>query len=209
MGYVSLTSYKTGKPLFAGFYPSTIACLEDAIRKETDLSYIDLSHQDLSNGNFDNACMPFARMIGANLSGANLSEACLANGLFHHADLYNTCLCYSDLRACDFTDCNFGGTDITGADISFSFFSTLSCFDLDFFNAAHMQGCIFLNTESEACEMSFRPIVVKGLLSTPMIIFDKQIKIGKTIFSKDIFPSLMQILEDAPLAIATDPIPKS
>lgn len=195
----SILSYKTNKELFAGNFPSMAACLEAAINKNLDLSYADLKQKNLINGNFDGAHMPYALFSGANLTGANMSEANLTGSIFDHSDLYNTCLCFTNLSKCDFRESNFGGTDISGANLSYSTFSTMSCLDLDFTMTENMNGCIYVNPTKEICSMSNRPIVIKGMLSTPIIIFDTMIKIGNTLFQKDIFPFLIRALEHTPL----------
>lgn len=195
MQYFSISSYKTGKDLFSGHFTSIIKCLEAAVEKNTNLSYADLRQKNLINGNFDGANMPYTLFSGSNLTGANLSEANLTGGIFDHTDLYNTCLCYSDLINCNFIDSNFGGTDIAGSDISYSKFSTFSCLDLNFTTTKNMIGCTYLSSSKEICEMSNRPIVIKGMLSSPIIVFDTTIKIGNMIFNKDIFPFLIQTLE--------------
>lgn len=182
---------------------SMAACLEAAVDQNTNLSHANLSQMNLANGNFDGAYMPYALFSGTNLTGANLSEATLNGSIFDHTDLYNTCLCYSNLSNCDFTDSNFGGTDIAGADISYSKFSALSCLDLHFTTTENMIGCTYVNTAMEVCSMSNRPVVIKGMLSTPIIIFDTMIKVGNTLFKKDIFPFLIRTLEHKPL-IDTD-----
>lgn len=208
MTYITLSSYKTRTPLFAGTYANITACLEAAIEQSINLNHIDLRHQNLSNGNFDGAYMPYADLTGANLSGANLSEAILNGGIFTNTDLYNTCLCYSDLQNCDFTSSNFGGTDICGANIDGSKFSTLSSLDLDFFSTGSMQGCCYVNDPLESCDMSCHPVVIKGLLSTPIVIFDNMIKISGSLFPKDIFPFLIQALEQQTIAHIPPPYTK-
>lgn len=185
MKYFALVTHAEKKELFSGYYKSLQECIEQAIGLGVNLARIDLKNRNLSGGNFDGACMPHAKLDGANLTGANLSEACLHGSSFRHASFYNTCLCYSDLRAADFRDSDFGGTDVTGADISFCRFSTLSCFDLSFTDAVNMLGCVFESPEGMACKMSQRPIVLKGIMNTPIVIMDQTIKIGASILNRE------------------------
>lgn len=190
MKQYDLTTHTEKRILFSGKYTDFRECLEHAISKNTDLSNINLRERNLSNGNFDGAYMPSAQFSGANLSGTNLSECCLHGSSFHHASLHNTCLCYSDLRACDFRDADFGATDISGADIGFSRFSTLSCFDLAFTDAQNMLGCAFESPEGHFCKMSRHPIVLRGILSTPIVIMDQTVKIGPNILSRETYEPL-------------------
>ncbi|MCB1782770.1 MAG: pentapeptide repeat-containing protein [Alphaproteobacteria bacterium] len=170
--------------IFEGQFASLTNCLEQAIRENTDLSHIDLKNKNLSGGNFDGAYMPGALLSGTNLTGANISECCLRGGVFHHASLYNTCLCETDLRACDFRDSNFGATDITGADISFSRFSTLSCFDLAFETTQNMLGCTFESPDGHKCKMSESPLILRGIMSSPIIVMDQTVRIGGDIWCR-------------------------
>lgn len=190
MKQYELVTHTEKRILFAGKYPDFRECLEHAITQNTDLANIDLREKNLSNGNFDGAHMPGALFIGTNLSGANLSESCLRGSSFHHASLHNACLCYSDLRACDFRDADFGATDIGNADIGFSRFSTLSCFDLAFTDAQNMLGCTFESPEGHFCKMSRHPIVLKGILNTPIVIMDQTVKIGPSILSRETYEPL-------------------
>lgn len=192
----SITTYTTGKTIYSGQHASFSACLEKAIHQELDLSYADLRYKNLSSGNFDSAHMPHANFSGANLTGANLSEANLKGSLFDQTDLYNTCLCYSNISYCDFINSNFGATDIGGADISHSVFSTLSCFDLDFMTAENMEGCMYINTNKERCAMNYHPLIIKGIFTSPIVIFDTTIKIGNNIFEKNVIPLLINTLEN-------------
>lgn len=196
MNSFSLFSTRSKTKIFSGLYPSFTACLEDAVLKNINLENIDLRHQNIVNANLDGAYMPMADFTGTNLSGANLSEAILQKSIFHHTALYNCCLCLSDLRYSNFTDADFGGTDISGADIRYSKFSTLSCLDLDFANVSMMEGCSFINIVGIACEMSNTPIVLKGILGSPIVIFDKSVKIGNEFFSTDIIPNVLNVIKN-------------
>lgn len=185
MEQYNLETHTDKKTIFSGTFKSWIDCLETAVERKIDLTNINLKNKNLSNGNFDGAFMPGACLKGTNLSGANLSESCLRGSIFHHASLYNTCLCEADLRACDFRDSNFGATDIAGADISFSRFSTLSCFDLSFAQTQSMLGCSFESSQGHKCKMSSHPIVLKGIINTPIVIMDQTVKIGQNILCRE------------------------
>lgn len=192
----NITNLKSGKTIFSGQYQSLNNCIEDAITKQIDLSYADFKYKNLSAGNFDSAHMPNADFTGANLSGANLSEANLKGSIFNQTDLYNTCFCYSDLSHCDFVNSNFGATDIGGANISYSIFSNLSCLELDFMSSENMKGCTYINTNKERCSMNYHPVIIKGIFTSPIIIFDTTIKIGNNIFEKNVIPLLINTIEN-------------
>lgn len=191
----SIRSYKNNRIIFSGNYTSITECIEDAIALNVDLSFVDLRNLDLSNGNFDGAYMPGSLLTGCNLSGANLSESHLRGCEFSFASLYNTCLCYSNLSYSDFLSTNFGATDIAGANISHCQFTTLSCFDLDFWNVQDMNQCIYITPDGITCEMSSRPVIIKGLLHTPVIMMDKVAKIGNTLIPREDIPAITSIIE--------------
>jgi hypothetical protein len=178
MRNIQITSVISNKILYEGKFRSVKACLEQAARDKANLEGADLRHANLANANLDEIILPRAILSGSNMSGANLSEAVLTDVDFSSTALYNACLCGSDLRRCNFTDASFGATDIAGANIAGSRFSTLSSFHLDFSAAEDMRGCIFHDPAGPPCAMSRPPVVISGLLSAPVIIFDRHIKIG-------------------------------
>lgn len=209
MNVFTLKSYKTGKIIFSGPYGSFTDCLEDAVSKRINLSYIDLKYRNLSNANLDDAHMPYADLTGCNLSGVNFSESVLHDSNFQHATLYNCYLSYSDLKGCNFRNSDFGATNIIGANIENCSFSTLSCFTLEFSQVGSMQGCTFNHYNGNVYPMSGSPIVISGLFSTPVVIMDTIIKIGQNIFPKNDIPIMKLLchgqgeLSPAPLQHAT------
>ncbi len=190
----TIKNHINNKELFSGYYSSFIECLEDAVNKNTDLTYVCLKNQNLSNANLDNAHMPGALLTGANLSGANLSEANLKEAIFYNCSLYNTCLSYSNLHGSDFRNASFGATLIEGSDIRECIFSTLSCFDLDFYFTHDMRGCLYASSDGVMHKMSAPPVIIKGLMSKHIIILDNAVKIGVNIFPKTILPALVKKL---------------
>ncbi len=170
MNNIKIHSYKDYSLLYEGTFENTNDCIENAVQNNVSLAYADLQYSNLSNINLDNAIMPYADFTGSNLSGANLSESMLNGALFKDAVLYNTCFAYSEIQACDFKGASFGATDITGANISFSEFSTLSCFSLDFSHVRAMKQCLFLNAHGQETRMSRPPVVVKGISKKPIIM---------------------------------------
>ncbi len=189
-----LRRYTDNSIIYEGEYNNIKECLEHAVNNDLSLSHINLKNQNLTNANLDGCYMPYANFCGANLTGANLSEADLSGSIFYNCGLYNTCLSYTNLQNCDFRDTDFGATMIEGANLQGCKFSTLSSFNLDFQYAASMSNCVFETFEGESCNMSVPPIVIKGLLSVPIIIFDDLIKIGAKTFSKAHLPQLSEIL---------------
>lgn len=181
MRLVQLKSALSQRILYEGRFPSLIACLETAVAGKIDLTGIDLSRANLANANLDDAQMPGGIFTGCNLSGANLSEANLKGGDFSGTSFYNTCLCLSDMRNCNFEDASFGATDMTGANISGSMFSSLSSFSLDFSGIADMRSCLFKNPCGGECAMSKPPIIIHGVLPSPIIIFDGHVKVGASL----------------------------
>ncbi len=194
MQYFVLKTHKDQTPIFDGAFTSFIACLEDAVKKEKDLSNIDLKHQNLSNANLDNAYMPGAELTGANLTGANFSESNLIGAHLQDSELYNTCFAYSEMSHSDFRGASFGATMIEGCIIDGATFSTLSCFDLDFRNVATMKDCKFESFDGALYGMTKHPIVLKGLLNTPIVILDQTITIGANILPKTILPALLNAM---------------
>ena len=195
MQYYTLTKHTDNTEIFSGYYPTFTHCLEDAVEKQIDLSYIDLKSHNLTNANLDGANMPSAYLSGANLTGANLSEANLTQAIFYNTDLYNTCLSYSDLRNSDFRSASFGATMIEGCNMRNCVFSTLSCFDLEFILTDDIAGSLFAMPDGALHHMSKHPIVLKGFLNTPIIILDQAIKIGEKIFPRNLLPTLINMIE--------------
>ena len=194
MKHFSLRKHTDKTILYEGEYGSLKHCLEDAIKRNIDLSHINLRNQNLSNANIDGANMHDADFSGSNLSGANLSEALLHNSNFRETSLYNCCMSHSDLRECDFSGAGFGGTLIDYADLGGSRFSTLSCFDLDFVYCKSLEECKFIDPGNKHYEMSGAPIVIKNMLNTPIIIFDKTVKIGEKTIKRSAMPKLLSVL---------------
>ena len=194
MQHFVLKKHHNHLEIFSGDYLTFVDCLEDAVQKNIDLSGVDLKNKNLSNANLDGAYMPRAILNGANLTGANFSECNLEYSVFYDCSFYNTCLSYSNLRNSDFRGASFGATLIEGANIQNCIFSTLSCFDLDFCLTENMDGCLFSCIDGELHKMSRYPIVLKGLMSTHIIILDDSIKIGAKIFPKTLLPMFLQIL---------------
>lgn len=181
--------------LFFGKYPNFTKCLEDAVASSIDLNHADLRHKNLTNANLDGATMTNTNFSWANLSGANMSECALQESIFNNTALYNTCLCESNLHACDFRSASFGATDITGCDISHSLFSSVSCFSLDFWHTTNMDGCRYFNAEGQESLMSGKPIIVKGIISNPIIVLDQNIHIGHRQFPIHALPRLLTFLQ--------------
>ncbi|PCJ02723.1 MAG: hypothetical protein COB14_01820 [Alphaproteobacteria bacterium] len=194
MPYFRLHKHTDHTEIFSGYYTSFIKCLEDAVENQINLTHINLKNENLSNANLDSAHMPNANFINTNLTGANLSEAHLTNSIFYNASLYNTCLSYSDLNKSDFRSASFGATLIDGTNIQDCIFSTLSCFDLDFYFTANMTGCLFASEDGQMHKMSKHPIVLKGFMNTHIIILDHSIKIGIKTFPRTILPELMKAI---------------
>ena len=194
MPCVTLRKYTDNSIIFEGNYQSIKDCLEHAVDKEICLSHINLRNQNLSNANLDYCSMPNADLSGANLTGANLSEADISHAKLFNCSLYNTCFSYSNLKNSDFRGASFGATLINGANIQGCVFSTLSCFDLEFQYSANMTGCQYVLPDGKKYNISSPPIVIKGLLNVPVIVFDDFIKIGSKTISKSNLPQLSSIL---------------
>lgn len=194
MPYFTLHKHTDRTEIFSGHYASFAECLEDAVENKINLVSINLQNKDLSNANLDGAHMPNARFTSANLSGTNLSEAHLMNAIFYNCSLFNTCLSYSDLSKSDFRGANFGATLIDGTNMQDCIFSTLSCFDLDFYFTTNMTGCLFVSEDGNIHKMSKHPMVLKGFMNTHIIILDNTIKIGIKTFPRAILPELMNMI---------------
>jgi uncharacterized protein YjbI with pentapeptide repeats len=182
MKIYDIISRHSDKILFSGRFRSFRHTLESAVTNNTDLTGADLRARNLSGISLDDALLDQADFTGSNLTGANLSEARLRGASFINTCLYNTCFAYSDLQGCSFIDASFGGTDITGSNLSHSTFSTLSCFSLDFVDAAAMTGCIFTNPDGMIATMSKPPLVIKGASRSVIIFMDRTVKIDHALF---------------------------
>lgn len=183
----SIVCKTSGDILYQGPFHSLKDCLEQAVQENVDLKGADFRHCNLSGATLDDARLGNADFSGANLSGANLSESVLDSCLFVNANLVDTCLSYSRLNGSDFQGARFGATDIAGAQLSLCTFSGLSTFSLDFMSADSMQGCIYIHHSGQEIIMQHPPKVLKGLLHTPVIMFDGQVLIGSHCLS---FPSI-------------------
>ena len=195
MDHITLRKHPDNEILYEGRYSALKDCLEDAVNKGITLPYINLRNKNLTNVNIDGAFMPYADFSGSNLSGANLSEATLHNASFKDSSLYNCCMSFSYLHGSNFSGACFGGTFIDGTDLRNCLFSTLSCFDLDFMHSKKMEGCIFIEPDSRRFGMSNAPIVIKGLLNVPVILFDKTVKIGDKIMRRRDMSQFLKIME--------------
>ncbi len=191
MKTITLRKHTDNAILYSGTFTSVAACVEAAVKDNVDLSYVNLKHQNLTNANLDNAILNGALLTGANLTGANVSEAALKECTFLNSVLYNSCFAYSDMRNCDFRSAHFGATLIEGSTIRNSVFSTLSCFELDFHLTKDMFGCLFAAPEGGLYAMSRHPIVLKGVLSTPIVILDNMVKIGTKMMPKSVLPPIL------------------
>ena len=183
MQYFELKN-NNGKLLYSGHFNSIIDCVECAINTGIDLSGVNLSHQNLANITLDGANMPRANFEGSNISGGNLSEANLSGSNFSNTLLCNSCLCLSDLSKCNFTGSQFGATDIAGTKLSYSTFSTISALDLDFIFAEEIKNCVFIQPDNHMCIFNRPPLLIKGLVNTPVVFFDNYMKIGQKLYSK-------------------------
>ncbi|MCB1680499.1 MAG: pentapeptide repeat-containing protein [Alphaproteobacteria bacterium] len=178
MSFMEIKNNLEKRTLYAGEFHSMVECVQQAVSDNTNLAGADLSFCDLSNANLDGALMPGAILRGANLTGANLSEAVLTGCDLTNALLCNACLCESDLSLSRFEGALFGATQIAEATLSGSVFSTLSAWDLDFVNAREIHDCRFLQTDGSIIPFSSPPVVIRGLLHTPVIILGNTVKIG-------------------------------
>lgn len=169
----TIHSARTNTLLYRGHFKNFKDCLEQAVREGADLSHADLSKRNLGNACLDDGFLEGADFSGCNLTGANLSETCLRGASFRGADLYNVCMACADLSHCNFEDAAFGATDISGSDISFSRFSTLSCFTLDFTAARRLENCVYSGEESTALSWSAPPVIVRGL-GRKILVFTEQ-----------------------------------
>lgn len=164
--------------LYEGRFSTFRQCLEQAVADKINLKNADLRNRNLMNGNFDGAKLIQADFSNANLTGANLSEARLNGAKLRNAALYNTCLAFSDLSQVDFSGALFGGTDITACLINGAYFTTLSCFSLNFKTVQQMKNCHFISPDQTSSLMSSPPIVIQGFAPQPLVVMDEAIHIG-------------------------------
>ncbi len=194
MNYYVSKTHTDQNTLHEGHYKTFTDCIEDAVEKNIPLNHADFRGKNLSNANIDGAIMNNALFENANLTGANMSECSLNNGNFQNCAIYNTCFAYSDINNADFTGAGFGATLIDGCNLQDCLFSTLSSLDLNFALTQSMQGCRYQEANGKTHPMSAPPIILKGCISTPIIIFDETVKIGNNIFSNEIIPTLLKMM---------------
>lgn len=194
MPHIQIRSRRSGEIICAGEFPSMIECLEHSASSKQDLSDAELSGQNLSNANLDGIIMRGANLGNVNLTGANLSEADLSGCDLRNAVLCNACLCEAELSACDFSGALFGATDIANAVLSSAVFSTLSALDLDFRSARTIDNCRFVEPGGTLLPFSSPPIVIKGLLHTPVVILGHTVKIGSLVAPLEKTIPLMQAI---------------
>jgi len=97
--------------------------LEEARRRDADLSCADLSDAnlcdaDLSGADLSGADICGADLSGADLCGADLSGAYLSGAYLSCADLSDANLCGADLCGANLSGANLSGADLCGADLS-------------------------------------------------------------------------------------------
>ena len=57
-----------------------------------------------------------------------------------------------------------------------------------------MKNCTFTEPDYRCFEMSSPPVVIKGLLDIPIILFDNIIKIGDRAMERKAAPKLLEVL---------------
>jgi len=57
-----------------------------------------------------------------------------------------------------------------------------------------MYNCAFEDHEGRRHTMSTQPIIMKGILTTPIIVLDQSVKIGAKAFPKTILPDLINMI---------------
>ncbi|MGH1398131.1 MAG: pentapeptide repeat-containing protein [Alphaproteobacteria bacterium] len=184
MQHHTITHKITNTLLFEGTFPTFKHMLETAISEGENLSHADLRYKNLSHANLDEAYLAHADFTGANLTGANMSEANLYGANLSHTALHNTCFAYSDLSEADFTGAHCGATDIAMAYLDECTFSDISCFTLNFKQATSMQNCRFTTQNGESSHFSKAPIIINGLIESPLIITENTAYIGYTQLNK-------------------------
>lgn len=194
MKVIKLHCNTTARTLYEGVFENAARCLEQAVKDRADITNVNLRNMDLSRAALDEATFHMADFTGANLTGANLSEARLTDCRFHGAALYNTCLSFSRFRHCGFEGASFGGTDIMGAWLEDCRFSTLSCFSLEFVQAATMRGSGFVDARGNAYPMTRPPLVVRGTQLGLICLMDGHTKIGARIMPAGTSTAHLQLL---------------
>ena len=179
MPMIEIKHHETGRTIYAGNFPSIVECLENAVDRRENMSGADLRRQNISNANLDGICLRGSKLLGANLTGANLSEADLEHCDLRETLLCNTCLCETNLSGCDFSGALFGATDISFASLPGAVFSTSSALEMDFSSVKDMKDCRFVNPDGTPLSFNTPPLVLKGLLHTPVIILGTALKIGQ------------------------------
>lgn len=164
---------------YKGCFESAADCLEAAMADGVDMRALKLSGLNLARANLDGGAFEGTDFSGCNLSGANMSECDLRSCVFSHAALMDVCLCDSNLTKAGFYEASFSASDITGTRLEECLFSCPSAFTLKFADAAHFKDCIFY-AEGQHCPM-FRPPLVVGGLSLPLVAMDDHLMIGRTV----------------------------
>lgn len=166
-----IKSQSNGEVLYEGFFCSTAQALEQACTADATISGANISGQNLQNINLDGAKLKDINFSGTNMCGANMSEATIENCNFSGAYMPASCFAYSTIINCNFEYCTFGGTDIAGATLQNNIFSGTSWAYLNFYGCAKIKDCRFLS-EHSTTQFSVPPLVMLGLDSTPVILFE-------------------------------------
>lgn len=157
-----LYRYDTYDLIFEADCESIRKCVELAVWKNIDLSYVDLSHQDLSDINLDDATIRKANFRGTDLRGANMSEGDFSGSDFSNSILHGACLNESVMRHAAFVGARFGDTDCAGTIFEKSCFGGLSTFALKLAEAKSLKRASYIDEDGRAYQMSQPPLVISG-----------------------------------------------
>jgi hypothetical protein len=107
---IEISSWWTGKILFSGEYTNQRECVEDAVRKETDLH-----RASLDGASLDRARLDGARLVGASLVGASLDGASLDGARLVGASLVGASLVGASLVGASLDGASLDGARLVGA----------------------------------------------------------------------------------------------
>lgn len=184
MSNTEIFSHHDESLLYHGKHDSIIATIEDAYTEGHSLNRANLNGAKINNITLDGLEAHDMHFINANMSGANLSETTLTNCNFSGAHLVDACLAEATLKSCILDYAMFGGTDISGAQFINCHFAGLSCFSLNYMSAAYLERLIYRNDDTQEVEFSQPPIVINGVNTTPIILFDRHTKIEDGLFER-------------------------
>lgn len=176
-----LLENKEGKVIYQAAQRSFRRTLEEAARKNIDLSNINLKKCCFSNACLDDVKMDKACFWGAKAVNVDLSGASLKQCDFRASNFENACLADANLSGSNLSGCFLKGAIVDGTNFSDCIFSCPSIFSLDLSVCKTLKRSVYNHHGEYSCPMEKPPVVIFGGQKR-VIILDSHIIIGTKIF---------------------------